>query len=121
MALDKLANHLYAAVAKGVNIITRLLRYIHANEFRDYGYKVFEVPLEDRCKELVSDPRKGKNMFVLGLLCNLYGLDAGLAREQIARIFGKKDDKVCREWDVLLLKQTRKALSEMIATLEKGL
>jgi hypothetical protein len=30
-------------------------------------------------------------MFVLGLLCQLYSLDAALAREQIARIFGKKD------------------------------
>jgi 2-oxoglutarate ferredoxin oxidoreductase subunit alpha len=58
------------------------------------GFKVYEVPLEDRCKELVADPRKGKNMFVLGMLCNLYGLDATLAREQIARIFGKKDAKV---------------------------
>jgi 2-oxoglutarate ferredoxin oxidoreductase subunit alpha len=58
------------------------------------GFKVYEVPLEARCKELVSDPRKGKNMFVLGILCNLYGLDATLAREQIARIFGKKDAKV---------------------------
>jgi 2-oxoglutarate ferredoxin oxidoreductase subunit alpha len=58
------------------------------------GFKVYEVPLEARCKELVSDPRKGKNMFVLGILCNLYGLDAALAREQIARIFGKKDAKV---------------------------
>ena len=38
---------------------------------RKDGYQVFEVPLEDRCKELVNDPRKGKNMFVLGLLCNL--------------------------------------------------
>ncbi|MBL8350867.1 MAG: hypothetical protein JNL87_11180 [Burkholderiaceae bacterium] len=55
-----------------------------------------EVPLEERCKQLVSDPRKGKNMFVLGLLCKLYGLDADLAREQIARIFGKKDEKVIR-------------------------
>ncbi len=63
---------------------------------RKDGYQVFEVPLEDRCKELVNDPRKGKNMFVLGLLCNLYGLDARLAREQIERIFGKKDDKVIR-------------------------
>ena len=52
------------------------------------------MPLEERCKELVTDPRKGKNMFVLGLLCNLYGLDPTLAREQIARIFGKKDAKV---------------------------
>jgi 2-oxoglutarate/2-oxoacid ferredoxin oxidoreductase subunit alpha len=58
------------------------------------GFKVCEAPLEERCKELVNDPRKGKNMFVLGLLCNLYGLDSGLAREQIARIFGKKDAKV---------------------------
>jgi 2-oxoglutarate ferredoxin oxidoreductase subunit alpha len=63
---------------------------------RKDGYQVVEVPLEDRCKELVSDPRKGKNMFVLGLLCNLYGLDARLAREQIERIFGKKDDKVIK-------------------------
>ena len=45
---------------------------------RKDGFKVYEVPLEERCKELVNDPRKGKNMFVLGLLCNLYGLDAGL-------------------------------------------
>jgi len=35
-------------------------------------------------------------MFVLGLLCNLYGLDPALAREQIARIFGKKDEKVIK-------------------------
>jgi 2-oxoglutarate ferredoxin oxidoreductase subunit alpha len=58
------------------------------------GFDVREVPLEERCKELVSDPRRGKNMFVLGILCHLYGLDAALAREQIARIFGKKDAKV---------------------------
>jgi len=60
------------------------------------GFKVVEVPLEERCKELVADPRKGKNMFVLGLLCNLYGLDAALAREQIARIFGKKAEAVIK-------------------------
>ena len=58
------------------------------------GFKLHEIPLEERCKELVSDPRKGKNMFVLGILCHLYALDAALAREQIARIFGKKDAKV---------------------------
>ena len=60
------------------------------------GFKVHEAPLEERCKELVNDPRKGKNMFVLGLLCNLYSLDPALAREQIARIFGKKDAKVIK-------------------------
>ncbi len=63
---------------------------------RKDGFDVHEIPMEERCKELVSDPRKGKNMFVLGMLCNLYGLDAQLAREQIARIFGKKDEKIIK-------------------------
>jgi 2-oxoglutarate/2-oxoacid ferredoxin oxidoreductase subunit alpha len=63
---------------------------------RQDGYNLIEAPLEDRCRELVNDPRRGKNMFVLGILCNLYGLDPQLAREQIERIFGKKDDKVIR-------------------------
>ena len=60
------------------------------------GYRVIEAPFEARCKELVSDPRKGKNMFVLGVLCNLYGLDAALAREQIERTFGKKSVDVIK-------------------------
>jgi 2-oxoglutarate ferredoxin oxidoreductase subunit alpha len=60
------------------------------------GYRVHEVPMENECRKLVSDPRKGKNMFVLGMLCNLYSLDMDLAREQIAFIFGKKSEKVIR-------------------------
>ncbi len=75
-------------------VVTSYVKTVEA--LRKDGFKVIEVPLEERCKELVSDPRKGKNMFVLGLLCNLYGLDAALAREQIARIFGKKADAVIK-------------------------
>ena len=63
---------------------------------RKDGFVVHEAALEERCREHVADPRKGKNMFVLGVLCNLYGLDDTLAHEQIARIFGKKDDKVIK-------------------------
>ena len=58
------------------------------------GYRVYEVPMETECRTLVADPRKGKNMFVLGMLCNVYSLDMDLARDQIAFIFGKKDAKV---------------------------
>ncbi len=58
------------------------------------GYRVIEIPMEHECRHLVSDPRRGKNMFVLGMLCNLYSLDERLAREQIAITFGKKDRKV---------------------------
>ena len=55
------------------------------------GYRVYEIPMEQECRKLVSDPRRGKNMFVLGMLCSLYSLDRGLAREQIGITFGKKD------------------------------
>jgi 2-oxoglutarate ferredoxin oxidoreductase subunit alpha len=66
------------------------------------GYRVYEVPMEKECKTLVADPRKGKNMFVLGMLCNLYSLDMDLAREQIAFIFGKKDARVIQSNVALL-------------------
>jgi len=66
------------------------------------GYRVHEVPMEMQCRALVADARKGKNMFVLGMLCNLYSLDMGLAREQIAFIFGKKDAKVIQSNVALL-------------------
>lgn len=76
-------------------VVSSYLKTVAA--LRDEGFAVHELPLEERCRALVNDPRKGKNMFVLGLLCQLYGLDAGLAREQIARVFGKKDEKVIRQ------------------------
>ena len=66
------------------------------------GYRLHEVPMESECRKLVSDPRKGKNMFVLGMLCNLYDLDMALARDQIAFIFGKKADKVIKSNVALL-------------------
>lgn len=66
------------------------------------GYRVHEVPMESECRKLVSDPRKGKNMFVLGMLCSLYSLDMDLARDQIAFIFGKKAEKVIRSNVALL-------------------
>ena len=58
------------------------------------GYDVREIPMELECRKLVSDARRGKNMFVLGMLCRIYSLDLELAREQIALAFGKKDKGV---------------------------
>ncbi len=58
------------------------------------GYRVYEIPMEDECLKYVADPRRGKNMFVLGLLCRIYNLDMGLAMEQVAFTFAKKSDEV---------------------------
>jgi 2-oxoglutarate ferredoxin oxidoreductase subunit alpha len=60
------------------------------------GYRLLEVPLEAACAKLVADSRRGKNMFVLGILCEIYSLDRKLAFEQVAITFGKKDAKVIR-------------------------
>ena len=58
------------------------------------GYRVYEIPMEQECRTLVSDARRGKNMFALGMLCHLYSLDLQLGVEQIEIAFGKKDRSV---------------------------
>lgn len=58
------------------------------------GYRVYEVPMEEECLKHVADARKGKNMFVLGLLNGIYGQDIEISRQQIAQTFRKKGEKV---------------------------
>lgn len=58
------------------------------------GYRVYEIPMEDACHKLVSDTRKGKNMFALGILCSIYSLDLQIARDQVKLTFAKKSEKV---------------------------
>jgi 2-oxoglutarate/2-oxoacid ferredoxin oxidoreductase subunit alpha len=58
------------------------------------GYKVYEIPMEQECRTLVADPRRGKNMFALGMLCYIYSLELKLAVDQIMLTFGKKDQSV---------------------------
>jgi len=58
------------------------------------GYRVYEIPMERECRTMVSDPRRGKNMYALGMLCSIYSFDMALARDQVARTFGKKDKRV---------------------------
>ena len=59
-------------------------------EISDRNYRVIEVPMEEECLKIVDNPRRGKNMWVLGLLCYLYDRDLELAAGQIAHAFRKK-------------------------------
>lgn len=63
-------------------------------EFRESGLIIHELPIERECLKLVSDPRKGKNMFVLGMLCHIYSRDTERALAEISKIFAKKSDAV---------------------------
>lgn len=58
------------------------------------GYKVYEIPMEQECRLIVADAKRGKNMFALGMLCQIYSFDLKLAVDQIELAFGKKDRSV---------------------------
>ncbi len=60
----------------------------------EQGFRVYEVPMEAECLKHVPDPRRGKNMFVLGMLCSIYSLDMTPARDQIAFVFSNKGEAV---------------------------
>ncbi|MAG34034.1 MAG: 2-oxoglutarate oxidoreductase [Deltaproteobacteria bacterium] len=63
-------------------------------EMGDRSYRFILVPMEEECLRRVDDPRKGKNMFALGLLAQIYGLDLERVREQIRHQFAKKAPEV---------------------------
>jgi len=63
-------------------------------EFREHGLVVHELPIHDACLEVVKDPRKGKNMFVLGMLCRIYNRDKEMGRNEIALTFSGKAEKI---------------------------
>ena len=63
-------------------------------EISDRNYTVIEIPMEEECLKIVDNPRRGKNMWVLGLLCYLYDRDLELAAEQIAHTFRKKSQEI---------------------------
>jgi 2-oxoglutarate ferredoxin oxidoreductase subunit alpha len=65
-------------------------------DFKDQGLIVHELPLEKECLKIVKDARKGKNMFVLGMLCHIYQRDVDKAKGEIARTFSKKGEKVIK-------------------------
>jgi len=65
-------------------------------EFAEHGLIVHELPINEACLKIVSNPRKGKNMFVLGMLCHIFNRDADLARKEITNTFAYKGEKVIK-------------------------
>jgi len=63
-------------------------------EFQNNGLIVHELPIEQACLEIMPNPRRGKNMFVLGMLCHLYARDIQKAKDEIVTTFKRKDAEV---------------------------
>lgn len=66
-------------------------------DFRGRGYRLVEVPIERECLKHAEDARKGKNIWVLGMLCAMYDLNDRHVRQSIARRFQKKGDELVRK------------------------
>jgi 2-oxoglutarate ferredoxin oxidoreductase subunit alpha len=59
-------------------------------ELSHRSYRIIEVPMEEQCLTITDNPRRGKNMFVLGMLSCIYGRDVELIRDMIRMQFRKK-------------------------------
>ena len=58
------------------------------------GYRVVEINMEAECYKVVDNPQRGKNIFVVGILSCMYSRDLDIVRQEIAKKFKKKGDKV---------------------------
>ena len=82
--------------------------YIEAHDkLKAAGYKVYEIPMEQVCRTMVADAKRGKNMFALGMMCQIYDLEIKLAIDQIVLAFGKKDQRVV-DANIMLLEAGHK-------------
>ena len=63
-------------------------------ELSSRRYRIIPIPMEEQCLTLVDNPRKGKNMFALGMLAWIYSRDLERINDQIAHAFRKKAEDV---------------------------
>jgi len=83
---NKWADHEVAAIREEY---AAALKDLNARE-----YRVIEIPMEKEATKIISDPRKGKNMWVFGMLCFIYFRDMEKAEAQIKHVFRKKKQDV---------------------------
>lgn len=101
-----LARHRLDALAKGATILLESFWETHDDadvvakwkealgELEAGEYRIVRVPMEEQCLAVVDNPRKGKNMFALGLLAHVYDRDLEVIKELIAHQFRRKKQEV---------------------------
>ncbi len=62
--------------------------------FEKHGLVVKLLPMYDACLAHTKNPRLGRNMFVLGMLCQIYGRSIDVALAEVKIVFGRKGDAV---------------------------
>jgi 2-oxoglutarate ferredoxin oxidoreductase subunit alpha len=60
------------------------------DDFRQRGFEILEVPIEAETLKVTENPQRGKNMWVLGLLCAVYSRDLEPAFGEVRSIFERR-------------------------------
>jgi 2-oxoglutarate/2-oxoacid ferredoxin oxidoreductase subunit alpha len=63
-------------------------------ELREQGLEVLEIPMEAAFREVAPEATVGTNMFVLGMLCQIFGRELELALGEVEAAFGRKGEGV---------------------------
>ena len=63
-------------------------------EMSGRSYRFIPVPMEEECLKVTDNPKRGKNMFALGLLSWVYMRDLDRVKESVAHTFRKKSEEV---------------------------
>jgi 2-oxoglutarate ferredoxin oxidoreductase subunit alpha len=59
-------------------------------DFEQRGYDVREIPIETQTLQFTETPQRGKNMWVVGLLCALFGRDLEPVKKEVRQIFERR-------------------------------
>jgi len=60
------------------------------DDFRARGYDVRGIPIHGETSKITDTPMRGKNMWVVGLLCALYNRNLDIAKDEVQKIFERK-------------------------------
>lgn len=63
-------------------------------DFKERGYIIHEIPMEEECLKHVADPRRGKNIWVVGLLCAVFDRDVEIPKYEIVKKFKRKGQSI---------------------------
>jgi 2-oxoglutarate ferredoxin oxidoreductase subunit alpha len=59
-------------------------------DFRERGYEVREVPIEEETLKVTDNPQRGKNMWVVGMLCAMFSRDLEPVKEEVRLLFERR-------------------------------
>jgi 2-oxoglutarate ferredoxin oxidoreductase subunit alpha len=60
------------------------------DDFRERGYDVRPLPIEEQTRKVTDNPQRGKNVWILGMLCALYDRDLQFAKDEVREIFERR-------------------------------